>query len=216
MNSIKEKVAKILLDINAIALNAKKPFRYTSGILSPIYTDCRLLISFPKQRKIIKDLYVDAIKNEHVSFEVAAGTSTAGIPWATLIAYTFNIPMIYVRGSQKQHGKRNQIEGQIKKGQHAIIIEDLISTGSSSIETVKAIRSVDASAFYVFSIMTYGLKKAKDNFKQNNIKLITLTDFQTIVAIAQKFNYINKKDQEIILNWAIGPTSWGKKMGFEV
>jgi len=214
--TVSEKVAKILLDIHAVTLRPKKPFRYTSGILSPIYTDCRLLISFPKQRRQIIKYYLDAIKNSKTSVDAVAGTATAGIPWASWIADAFNLPMIYVRSEQKKHGKRNQIEGQIKKGQKAIIIEDLISTGSSCIKTAKAIRSVGASASYIFSIMTYGLKKSNDSFRQNSIKLISLTDFDAIVHVAEKYKYINKKDYEIILTWAKDPIGWGKKMGFEV
>jgi len=215
MNSTKEKVAKILLGINAITLNPQKPYKYTSGILSPIYTDCRLLISFPKYRKIVINSYTNAIKKSGVEFDVVAGTSTAGIPYAAWIANIFDLPMIYVRGRSKEHGKRNQIEGLIKRGQKAIVIEDLISTGGSSIETVNAIRKAKASVFYIFSIVTYWMKKAEDSFKKNNIKLISLTDFKTVVRVAEKNNYINKENKQMILEWANDPSSWGKKMGFE-
>lgn len=213
--TVSEKVAKILLGIRAITLNPHKPYKYTSGILSPIYTDCRLLISFPKERMEIIEYYLTAIKNSKISADAIAGTATAGIPWASWIADVLNLPMIYVRSEQKKHGKRNQIEGQIKKGQKVVVVEDLISTGKSSIETVTAIRHSGAIAFYVFSIMTYRIKKAEINFRKNKIKLVSLTDLKTIVAIAQKYNYINKKDQKIILDWSKDPTSWGKKMGFE-
>jgi len=216
MNSTKGKVAKILLDIHAVTLNPKKPFRYTSGILSPIYTDCRLLISFPKERKEIIAFYLGAIKNSKTSVDIVAGTATAGIPWASWVADALNLPMIYIRSEQKKHGKRNQIEGQIKKDQKAIVIEDLISTGKSSIETVSAIRSLGATETFVFSIMTYGIKKAEINFKKNKIKLVSLTDFKTVINVAQKNNYIDRKSQNIILEWAKDPVSWGKKMGFEV
>ena len=216
MNSTKGKVAKILLDIHAVTLNLKKPFRYTSGILSPIYTDCRLLISFPKERREIIKYYLDAIKNSNTPLDVVAGTATAGIPWASWIADALNLPMIYVRSEQKKHGKRNQIEGQIKKDQKAIVIEDLISTGKSSIETVSAIRSSGGTATFVFSIMTYGIKKAEINFKKNKIKLVSLTDFKSVISVAQKNNYIDRKSQNIILEWAKDPVSWGKKMGFEI
>jgi len=216
MNSTKGKVAKILLDIHAVTLNPKKPFRYTSGILSPIYTDCRLLISFLKERKEIITFYLGAIKNSKTSVDIVAGTATAGIPWASWIADALNLPMIYVRSEQKKHGKRNQIEGQIKKDQKAIVIEDLISTGKSSIETVSAIRSSGGTATFVFSIMTYGIKKAEINFKKNKIKLVSLTDFKSVISVAQKNNYIDRKSQNIILEWAKDPVSWGKKMGFEI
>lgn len=214
---VSEKVAKILLGIKAVSLNPKKPFRYTSGMLSPIYTDCRLLISFPKKRMEIIKFYLEAIKDSKTSVDVVAGTATAGIPWASWIADAFNLPMIYVRSEQKKHGKRNQIEGQIKKGgQKAIIIEDLISTGSSCIETAKAIRSVGASASCIFSIITYGLKKSKDLFKESNLELISLTDLHSLVNVSRKLSYITANERQSILAWAKDPASWGKKMGFEV
>ena len=213
--NVSGKVAKILLDVNAITLNAKKPFRYTSGMLSPIYTDCRLLISLPRQRKEILKYYLNAIKSAKITVDVIAGTATAGIPWASWIAHALNLPLIYVRGSKKDHGKGNQIEGLVKKGQKVAVIEDLISTGKSSIETVAAIRNSGATATFVFSIMTYGIKKAEINFKKNKIKLVSLTDFSTVLRIAQTYNYIKKNDQKIIQSWANDPSSWGKKMGFE-
>lgn len=215
MNNTEKKVAKILLDIKAISLKPNKPFRYSSGILSPVYTDCRLLISSPKERKQIIKLYVKAIKNFGKSFDVVAGTSTAGIPHAAWIADSLNLPMIYVRGSAKDHGKGNQIEGSIQKGQTAIIIEDLISTGKSSIETVNAIRKMGAKANIVFSIMTYGMKSAENNFRDNKVKLISLASFKDIVDKASEMKYIKERDQVAILEWAQNPSSWGKNMGFE-
>lgn len=216
MSNTAEKVAKILLQIEAVTLRPKTPFRYTSGILSPIYTDCRLIISYPKERKIIKQLYTKAIKDSRVDFDVIAGTSTAGIPWAALIADFMNLPMIYVRGSSKDHGKKNQIEGIIKKNQKAIIIEDLISTGKSSVETAIALRKAGGKTSNIFSIMNYGLARSKELFRQNNLKLISLTNLLSIINTAQKLKYISANDQKIINTWAENPISWGKKMGFEV
>lgn len=213
---VSEKVARILLDTKAISLNSKKPFRYTSGIISPVYTDCRLLISFPKERKTIIDFFIKAIKKTYPAIDVIAGTSTAGIPWASWVADALNLPMIYVRGSTKDHGKKNQIEGIIKKEQKIVVIEDLISTAGSSIETVMAIRKNRAYVSYVFSIITYGMKKSEINFKKYNIKPVSLTNFHTILRIAQMQNYISKNDQNIIQAWTKDPASWGKKMGFEV
>ncbi len=214
MNDYSEKVARILLDIKAISLRVKKPFRYSSGILSPVYTDCRLLMSYPKERTQIRNFYIQAIRLEGL-FDVIAGTATAGIPHAAWIADKLELPMIYVRGKAKDHGKGNQIEGKIKKEQKVAVIEDLISTGESSAETVRAIRAQGAISSHIFSIITYGMKKAKENFKLNQIKLITLTDFSTVVKVAEKEGYINPKDKSIILQWAKDPASWGKKMGFE-
>lgn len=214
--TVSEKVAKILLDVNAISLNAKKPFRYTSGIISPIYTDCRLIISLPKERKEFIKYYLDAIKNSKVSVDTVAGTATAGIPWASWIADALNLPMIYVRGNKKDHGKGNQIEGVTKKGMRTIVIEDLISTGGSSVEAAKAIKDIEGKVSDVFSIITYGMKKAEINFRTNGIKLTSLTDFNTVLRIAQKHSYIEKIDYQTIQTWAEDPASWGEKMGFSV
>ena len=166
MNNTKEKVAKILLSINAVSLNARKPFRYSSGILSPVYTDCRFLMSYPYERRLIRNLYVKTIESVG-NFDVIAGTATAGIPHAAWVAEKMNLPMIYVRGKAKDHGKENQIEGKLMKKQKVAVVEDLISTGGSSIETVRAIRKIGSHSDYIFSIITYGLKKASENFKIN-------------------------------------------------
>ncbi len=215
LNNTAEEVAKILLKVGAISLRPANPFRYASGILSPVYTDCRLLISNPKERKEIIGLYIKSIKKTRKTFQVVAGTSTAGIPHAAWIADSLNLPMIYVRGNAKDHGKGNQIEGTIKKGQTAIIIEDLISTGKSSIETANAIRKKNAKINTVFAIITYGMKIAKDNFKSNKIDLIPLATFEDVVNQASKMKFIKQKDKAAILEWVKDPASWGKKMGFE-
>ncbi len=214
MNNYSEKTAKILLDIKAVSFNAKKPFRYSSGILSPVYTDCRLLMSYPRERALIRNLYVLAILSKG-KFDLIAGTATAGIPHAAWIADKLKLPMVYVRGKAKNHGKGNQIEGKIRKKQKVAVIEDLISTGESSTETVRAIRKEGAFSSYIFSIITYGMKRSVENFKTNHIKLISLTDFSTIVKVAEEGGYINTKDKSIILQWAKDPASWGKKNGFE-
>lgn len=211
---ISEQVAKILLKIKAISLNPKKPYRYASGILSPVYTDCRILMSYPKERRIIRDLYIDAMKKMG-TFDLVAATATAGIPHAAWIADRLNLPMVYVRGSTKDHGKGNRIEGLVKKGQKAVVVEDLISTGESAVTTANAVKEAEAKVDYVLAIITYGMKKSKDNFKNNKLKLITLTTFQDVVAQAQKMGYINKEEVSIILDWIKDPPSWGKRMGFE-
>jgi orotate phosphoribosyltransferase len=211
---ISEKVSLILLKINAVTLNPKKPYRYASGILSPVYTDCRVLISFPKERKIIRDLYIEAIKQAG-NFDVIAGTATAGIPHAAWIAEKMGLPMIYVRGSSKDHGKGNQIEGILRKGQTVVIIEDLISTSSSSIDSAIAIRNTGAKVSHIFAITTYQMKKAKVNLKQNKLKLHTLTTFAETVKAAEEMNLITNSEKEVILKWTKDPPNWGKQMGYE-
>ena len=213
-NNRSEKTAKILLDIKAISFNPQKPFKYSSGIFSPVYTDCRLLMGYPKERILIRNLYVRMIQS-HGNFDVIAATATAGIPHAAWIADKLKLPMIYVRGKAKDHGKGNQIEGVLSKKQKVAVIEDLISTGESSTETVRAVRKEGAYCSHIFSIITYGMKKSLNNFKSSKVKLISLADFPTVVRIAEKIGYIKPKDKKTILQWATDPASWGKKMGFE-
>ncbi len=210
-----ETVAKILLELNAVTLNPKKPFKYASGIISPVYTDCRVLMAYPSKRKKVRDLYIDAIDKSGVKFDVVAGTATAGIPHASWIAEKLNLPMVYVRGKAKDHGKENLMEGIIKKGQKAIVIEDLVSTGESAINSVKAVRAAGGEISYVFSIITYGTEKAAESFKENRLKLISLTTFADVVEESQKLGLIENKEIEIILNWIKDPQGWGKKNGFE-
>ena len=208
-------VAKILLELNAITLSPKKPFRYASGVLSPVYTDCRVLMAYPDKRREIRDLYIEAIKKSKVQFEVVAGTATAGIPHAAWIAERLNLPMVYVRGKIKDHGKENLMEGIIKKGQKAVVIEDLVSTGESAINSVNAIRAAGGEVADVFSIITYGMTVAEENFKKNNLKLISLTTFLDVVKEAEKMGNIKKQEIQTVLDWTADPANWGKKQGLE-
>ncbi len=212
MNDVSKTVAKILLELDAISLNAKKPFRYASGLLSPVYTDCRVLMAYPDKRREIRDFLIEAIQSSGVSFEVVAGTATAGIPHAAWIADKLNLPMVYVRGKAKDHGKENMMEGIIKKGQRAIVIEDLISTGESAINSVKTIRNAGGEVSDVFAIITYGLETSQQNFAVNGLNLTTLTDFEQVVAQARQLNDIDKEDVANVLSWMSDPQSWEKKL----
>lgn len=214
MKNVSQQVAKLLLQLKAVTLNPKKPFKYSSGMLSPVYTDCRILISHPNARKTVRDLYIQAIKAAG-DFDIIAGTSTAGIPHAAWISDKLKLPMIYVRGKAKDHGKGNQIEGVLGKNQQAAVIEDLISTGESSVETARAIRAAGGKVSHIFSIMTYGMDKSTQNFKDNKVKLISLTNFEDLTKAAEELKFINKDEMQTVLDWASDPTSWGKKMGFE-
>lgn len=206
-----EKVAKLLLDLHAVTLNVQKPFTYASGILSPVYTDCRILISYPNKRQIIRDLYLEAISKTNKQFDVIAGTATAGIPHAAWIADKLELPMIYVRGKPKDHGKGNQIEGILKNGQKVAVIEDLVSTGESSAETVGAIRNAGGICSDIFAIITYGMKKSQEVFAKNDITLTFLTDFATVVTVAKQEGYIKKEEQAIIMDWISDPSGWGSR-----
>ena len=208
-------IARILLKSKAVALRPGKPFRYASGILSPIYCDNRLLISLPREREKIISAFLDTIKQNKINFDVVAGTATAGIPHAAWISDRLKKPMIYVRSESKDHGKENCIEGTLNKNDEAIVIEDLISTGGSVINAIKSVRSAGGKCDNCLAIFTYEMKKALDAFKDLNCRLFTLTNFSTLVKTASLEKYVSKKDEEIILEWSVDPQGWGRKMGFE-
>jgi len=215
MNKSSETVNKILLKLKAVTLNPGKPFRYASGILSPVYTDCRVLIGYPEERNQIRDLYIEAIKESGIEFDIVAGTATAGIPHAAWIANKLNLPMIYVRGKAKDHGKENLVEGPLEKGQKVIVIEDLVSTGESSINSVNSIRAIGGEVTHVFSIITYGIGSGEESFKQNNLELVSLTTFTEVVEEAKNMGYINEAETEVVLDWISNPKEWAKKQGLE-
>lgn len=213
-NTSADKVASILCDIGAVILRSRKPFRYDSGILSPIYTDNRLIISHPKEREIIVSLLISQIKKIGLP-DVVAGTATAGIPHAAFVAQKLNLPMVYVRSDPKGHGKGNQVEGLVKRGQKVIVIEDLISTGGSSIRVVQALRKLGAKVTDEIAIFTYGLEESIKNFKTVKIRLHTLSNLEHSAKAAYKKGLLKENDIGLILDWAKDPRSWGKKMGFE-
>jgi orotate phosphoribosyltransferase len=213
----KERTAKSLLKIGAVTLNTKTPYRFVSGLLSPIYTDCRLLMSYPKEWEEVIDSMVNIIINEIgiQNINVIAGTATAGISHAAYIAKKLNLPMVYVKSKPEEYGKQNKIEGIIKNGDKVLLIEDLISTGGSSISSANAIREVGGIIENCLAIFTYGMEIAQKSFEQEGIKTITLTDFNTLVDAAVKQNYIRPEEKNMVLEWSKDSASWGKKMGFE-
>ena len=211
----KEKIAKILLEIKAVDLKPAEPFRYASGILSPIYCDNRLLMSYPKERKKVIDFFCKIIKHNNLEFDVICGIATAGITWAAGVAEEFGKPMIYVRGTSKEHGKENQIEGKLEKGQKILVIEDLISTGGSSLRAIESVREAGAEVNDCVAIFTYEMEKATKGFEDSKCNLITLSDFTTLIDIAAKEDYIKEDDKIKVLEWNKDPSGWGKAQGFE-
>lgn len=206
-----EEIAKMLLEIKAVTLNIKKPYRYTSGILSPIYCDNRLIMSYPDKRQEVIDAFLEMIKEEGLKFDVIAGVATAGITHAAFIADRLNLPMAYIRSSQKEHGKENKIEGKIEDEQKALIIEDLVSTGGSSVDAATAVKKVEDCV----AIFTYEMEKAKQKFADANINLHTLSNFSILMDVATKEGYITEDEKKIALEWNKDPQGWGKKMGYE-
>lgn len=208
-------IAEILLDINAVALNASDPFTYSSGMRSPIYCDNRLLISYPEKRKVIAQAFVDMINEAGIDYDVIAGTATAGIPHAAWISDVLSAPMIYIRGKAKGHGKKNQIEGRLDEGALALIVEDLVSTGGSSVEAAFAAREAGAAVLDCVAIFTYEMEAAKAKFAEAGIHLYTLTTFSVLVDVALNRGDITEEEKEKILEWNRDPQEWAAKMGIE-
>lgn len=209
MTATAQKIAELLLSIKATTLNVKEPFRYTSGIISPIYTDNRLIISYPDKREIVINEFLELIKTQPLEFDVVAGTATAGIPHAAWIADRLNKPMVYVRGSSKKHGKQNQIEGVINAGDKALVVEDLISTGGSSVDAALALREAGATVSDCVAIFSYQLPQATEKFAQADVNLHTLSDFDTLISTAVAENYLSQTDGDIARSWNKAPDVWG-------
>lgn len=203
-------VAKNLLSIEAVFLRPNDPFTWASGIKSPIYCDNRLTLTSPKVRTIIENGLADIIKNHYPDCEVIMGTSTAGIAHAGITAHIMDLPMGYVRSGSKDHGRNNQIEGKLEKGQKVVVIEDLISTGGSVIEVVNVLRDAGAEVLGVASIFTYGMQKGLDRLKEANVKNISLSNFDVIAEVAVSENYIKEDDVKKLLAFRNNPSdeSW--------
>ena len=199
--TLERKLAKELLAIQAVTLRPNDYFTWTSGIKSPIYCDNRITMSYPSIRKEIAAGMVEVIKEKYPAVEVVAGTATAGIPHAAWVSELLDLPMIYVRDSAKKHGKTNQIEGRVLEGQKVVIIEDLISTGLSSLKVAKALREAGAEVLGVVAIFSYELKKAQDAFEEAGVEYFTLTNYPVLVEEAVAIDYIYQDDVEKLLEW---------------
>lgn len=202
------KVARALLTTEAVRLNVKEPFTFVSGIKSPIYCDNRKMIGFPEERKIVVREFIKLL--EKVDFDIVAGTATAGIPWAAFIAMEMNKPMAYIRGEKKAHGAGRQIEGAELQGKKVIVIEDLISTGGSSIKAVNAAREAGATEVEVFAIFSYEFEKAYKNFEEAGVAWESLSNFSSLIQVAKEENYLTEEEAEIALKWNKTPDTWGK------
>jgi len=199
--ALERKIAKHLLDIEAVALRPNDYFTWTSGIKSPIYCDNRITMSYPAIRREIAAGMSEVIKAKFPKVEVVAGTATAGIPHAAWVSEVLDLPMIYVRDSAKKHGKTNQIEGRLLEGQKVVIIEDLISTGLSSLKVAKALEEAGAVVLGVVAIFSYELKKAQDAFVADKVEYHTLTNYNYLIEEAVASDYIKQEDVEKLLEW---------------
>lgn len=199
--TLEKDVARHLLEIKAVQINPKEYFTWTSGIKSPIYCDNRLTMSYPTIRRKIVDAFVQKIENLSEKPDVIAGCATAGIPHAAWLAERLDLPMVYVRSKPKGHGKGNQIEGDLKKGQKVLVIEDLISTGGSSIDSAKALQNEGAEVINVFAIFTYGLKKATQAFQKENLPFQTITNFDQLIEALIEDEKLNEQEKAELLQW---------------
>ncbi|NGM81728.1 orotate phosphoribosyltransferase [Paenibacillus sp. 7124] len=205
-----EQIASYLLKIEAVALRPQEPFTWTSGIKSPIYCDNRLTLSYPEIRSYIADAFAELIAAEYPGTEVIAGTATAGIPHAAWVADKLNLPMAYIRDKAKGHGKQNQIEGIISPGQKVIVIEDLISTGGSSLKAAQAVQEAGGEPLAVLAIFSYELDRATNAFSEAGIPLQSLSNYSTLIDVALGQGKIAAEDVELLQSWRRDPSSFGK------
>ncbi|WP_458121759.1 orotate phosphoribosyltransferase [Paenibacillus sp. Z6-24] len=203
-------IAAALLQIEAVALRPQEPFTWTSGIKSPIYCDNRLTMSYPYIRDQIADAFAMIIREQYPDTEVIAGTATAGIPHAAWVAQKLDLPMAYIRDKAKGHGKQNQIEGLIKEGQKVIVIEDLISTGGSSIKAAEAVREAGGDPLAVLAIFSYQLDKAVQAFAASNLPLQTLSNYTALIDKAVEMGKIQPDDLALLHSWREDPAAFGK------
>ena len=210
---IRKLIAENLLRIKAVFLRPEEPFTWASGIRSPIYCDNRLTLTAPDVRNDVEESLAATIRSEFPGAEVLMGTATAGIAHAAITAHLMGLPMGYVRSGAKDHGRGNQIEGRLEAGQKVVVVEDLISTGGSCIETVNVLRDTGADVLGVVSIMTYGMKKGIDRFAEAGIRWVSLTDFDAVIETAAELDYISADDIERLRAFRDDPSdeSWIKK-----
>ena len=212
MENIDQLIAKDLLSIKAVFFSPNKPFTWASGIKSPVYCDNRLTLTAPAVRSDVENALAETIKKNYPEVEVLMGTSTAGIAHAAIVGHIMNLPMGYVRSGAKDHGRQNQIEGKLEKGQKVVVVEDLISTGGSVLEVVDVLREAGAEVLGIVSIFTYGMKKGVERLAAANVKNISLTNFDVIASVAAEEGYIEKSDIERLIKFRNNPSdeSWIK------
>jgi len=220
MENFEKQIAQAGLKIKAIKLNSDKPFLWTSGYQMPIYNDNRMFLFYPEYRKLIIDGFFQIIQQKHISCDIIAGMATAGIPYGILLANKLNLPFIYIREAPRKHGLKNQIEGmdakQDFKGSQVVIIEELVSTGSSVINAIQAIRNANGIINSCLSVFNYGFDKTKNEFDSLNPKCeaMSLLTYDTLLKTAKEIGYLTKQQTELLQEWRNDPFGWGEKHGF--
>ena len=209
MESIEKIIAKQLLDVNAVKLSPEKPFTWASGWKSPIYCDNRKILSYPEARKVVYTAFVDIIKENFKDVEVIAGVATGAIAYGMMVAEVLGKPFVYVRPKPKDHGTGAQIEGALPKGAKVVVVEDLISTGGSSLSAVKALEREGAIVLGMVAIFTYNFIKSRRAFEYANVELHTLSHYEALLDEAVEENYIKAEDLDVLKEWRINPETWG-------
>lgn len=207
-SEIENKIAEFLLQIKAIKLQPTNPFTWASGIVSPIYCDNRITLSYPTIRTYIRQQFTETIQEEFGSVDMISGVATAGIPQGVLVAQELGVPFTYVRASAKGHGRQNLIEGEVVDGQRVVVIEDLVSTGKSSLQAIQALRDAGCNVVGLVSIFSYGLEEAEENFKEAKCRFISLSNFEALLDFAVSDNYITDADKRILEDWRRDPKGW--------
>lgn len=205
-------IAEFLLQIKAIKLNITNPFTWSSGMKSPIYCDNRKTLSYPKIRTFIRQEFVNIINEEFETVDLIVGVATAGIPHGVLVAADLGLPFAYVRSSKKKHGLENSIEGVVESGQSVVVVEDLVSTGGSSLAAVRALRDAGCIIKGMVSIFTYGLPIAEENFKKEQVKLFSLADYDSLIQKAVEGEYIKDNEIKSLMKWRLNPVEWEKNL----
>lgn len=203
-----KKTAELLLQINAIKLQPNKPFTWASGWKSPIYCDNRISLSYPQIRNYLRENLANIIEKEYGKPDVIAGVATGAIAIGALVAQALNLPFVYVRPEAKSHGRQNQVEGFLEPHKNVVVIEDLISTGKSSLNAVKALKEAGANVIGMVAIFSYGFDIANENFEKEKINLITLSDYQHLLEQSLDSNYISEKELETLNTWRKNPAVW--------
>lgn len=206
-----KKTAEVLLHINAIKLSPNAPFSWASGWKSPIYCDNRLVMSYPTIRNYIKNELAKNIENLYGKPDVIAGVATGAIGIGAIVADNLGLPFVYVRPEAKKHGRQNQIEGRLEKGQSVVVVEDLISTGKSSLNAVEALKSASVNVKGMAAIFTYGFERSKTNFAEKNIELHTLSNYEALLEQALDTGFINDKELNVLSQWNSNPSEWDIK-----
>lgn len=207
-----KKTAELLLQINAIKLNPKNPFTWASGWKSPIYCDNRIILSFPPIRNYIREEFARNIEKLYGRPDVIAGVATGAIGIGVLVAECMGLPFVYVRPEPKKHGRQNQVEGFLQKGQNVVVVEDLISTGNSSLMAVEALKAAGANVKGMVAVFTYGFDVSEENFSRANVTLNTLGNYETLLELAAARQYITEEEQETLAEWRKNPSQWAQEI----